>query len=183
MKKRTFILVLLLTGLFATSFAQSKAKFGHIDYGAVIKLIPGVDTAQTVLENFQKDLQSEGEQMAAEFKKKQAEFEALASNPSTAPAILKIKKDDLEKQYKKIEDFSNLMQEEIQKKQLELLKPFQDALLKAIEKVAKEVCYEKINGMKVVLDNYKGQKLFTKLRVKIKSADVVTKVIVATIKY
>jgi ribonuclease R len=37
--------------------------------------------------------------------------------------------------------------------------------------------------MKVVLENYKGQKLFTKLRVKIKSADVVTKVIVATIKY
>ena len=48
---------------------------------------------------------------------------------------------------------------------------------------AKAVCYEKINGMKVVLENYKGQKLFTKLRVKIKSADVVTKVIVATIKY
>ena len=48
---------------------------------------------------------------------------------------------------------------------------------------AKAVCYEKMFGMKVVLENYKGQKLFTKLRVKIKSADVVTKVIVATIKY
>lgn len=48
---------------------------------------------------------------------------------------------------------------------------------------AKAVCYEKMFGMKVVLENYKGQKLFTKLRVKIKSADVITKVIVATIKY
>ena len=132
MKKRTLILVLLLTGLLPATFAQSKAKFGHIDYASIIKLIPGVDTAQIVLENFQKELQSEGEQMAAEFKKKNAEFEALASNPNTAPAILKIKRDDLEKQYKKIEDFSNLMQEEIQKKQLELLKPFQEALVKAI---------------------------------------------------
>lgn len=46
---------------------------------------------------------------------------------------------------------------------------------------AKAVCYEKIIGMKVILENYKGQKLFSKMRVKIKSADVVTKVIVATI--
>ena len=38
-------------------------------------------------------------------------------------------------------------------------------------------------GMKVVLENYKGQKLFTKLRVRIKSVDIVTKVIVATVKY
>lgn len=164
MKKRTFILVLLLTGLFATSFAQSKAKFGHIDYGAVIKLIPGVDTAQTVLENFQKELQTEGEQMAAEFKKKQAEFEALASNPSTAPAILKIKKDDLEKQYKRIEDFSNLMQEEIQKKQLELLKPFQDALLKAIEKVAKEGNFTYIFDTSTLINYEKGEDIGPKVK-------------------
>jgi ribonuclease R len=48
---------------------------------------------------------------------------------------------------------------------------------------ARAVCYEKMFGMKVILENYKGQKLFTKLRVKIKSADIVTKVIVATVKY
>lgn len=164
MKKRTIILVLLVTGLFATSFAQSKAKFGHIDYGAIIKLIPGVDTAQTVLEAFQKDLQTEGEQMAAEFKKKNAEYEALASNPSTAPAILKIKKDDLEKQYKKIEDFSNLMQEEIQKKQLELLKPFQDALLKAIEKVAKEGNFTYIFDTSTLINYEKGEDIGPKVK-------------------
>lgn len=164
MKKRTFILFLLLTGLFATSFAQSKAKFGHIDYGAVIKLIPGVDTAQTVLENFQKELQLEGEQMAAEFKKKNAEFEALAANPSTAPAILKIKKDDLEKQYKKIEDFSNLMQEELQKKQLELLKPFQDALIKAIEKVAKEGGFTYIFDTSTLINYEKGEDIGPKVK-------------------
>uniref|UniRef100_UPI0040474548 RNB domain-containing ribonuclease n=1 Tax=Aliarcobacter sp. TaxID=2321116 RepID=UPI0040474548 len=48
---------------------------------------------------------------------------------------------------------------------------------------SRAICYEKIIGMKVTLDNYKGQKLFTKLRVKIKSVDVVSKLIIATIKY
>jgi ribonuclease R len=46
---------------------------------------------------------------------------------------------------------------------------------------ARAVCYEKMIGMKVVLENYKGQKLFSKMRVKIKSADIVTKIIIATI--
>ena len=44
------------------------------------------------------------------------------------------------------------------------------------------VCYENMIGMKVVLENYKGQKLFSKMGVKIKSADIVTKIIIATIK-
>ena len=44
------------------------------------------------------------------------------------------------------------------------------------------VCYENMIGMKVLLENYKGQKLFSKMKVKIKSADIVTKIIVASIK-
>ena len=44
------------------------------------------------------------------------------------------------------------------------------------------VCYDNMIGMKVVLENYKGQKLFSKMKVKIKSANIVTKIIVATIK-
>ena len=44
-------------------------------------------------------------------------------------------------------------------------------------------CYEKMIGMKVTFDNYKGQKLFTKLRAKIKSVDIISKEIIVTIKY
>ena len=44
------------------------------------------------------------------------------------------------------------------------------------------VCYDNMIGMKVVLENYKGQKLFSKMGVKIKSVDIVTKLIVVTIK-
>ncbi len=43
--------------------------------------------------------------------------------------------------------------------------------------------YSKIAGMRVVLDNYKGQNLYTRLRIVIKSADIITKQIVASIKY
>jgi len=46
---------------------------------------------------------------------------------------------------------------------------------------AKAVCYYKMPGLKVVLENYTTQKLFSKVRVKIVSANIVTKVITATI--
>ena len=48
---------------------------------------------------------------------------------------------------------------------------------------SKAVCYDKAKGMKVTLDNYKGQNLYTKLRVKIKEANILTKQIIASIKY
>ncbi|MGM0518614.1 MAG: RNB domain-containing ribonuclease [Campylobacterota bacterium] len=47
----------------------------------------------------------------------------------------------------------------------------------------KAVCYDKIKGMKVTIENYKGQNLFTKLKVKIVSANIITKEIIAQIKY
>ncbi len=48
---------------------------------------------------------------------------------------------------------------------------------------AKAVCYDKIKGMKVTIDNFKGQGLYTKVRAKIKSANYVTKEIFVSIKY
>jgi ribonuclease R len=40
-----------------------------------------------------------------------------------------------------------------------------------------------IPGAKIYLDNYKGQVLFSKIRVIIKSADIVSKKIIGNIKY
>ena len=48
---------------------------------------------------------------------------------------------------------------------------------------SKAVCYEKINGLKVTLDNYKGQALYSRVKVVIKDADIATKQIIASLKY
>jgi len=136
--KRLFIIIVLaaLLSPFAAS-AQQKAKFGHIDYGEIIKIMPGVDTVQKVIANMQAELQATGEEMAKEFQKKQEEYQALA-NKGTSPAILKIKEDELTNMYKRIQDFSQSAEQDLQAKQMELLKPFQDAILAAIKEVGKE---------------------------------------------
>lgn len=43
--------------------------------------------------------------------------------------------------------------------------------------------YDKMPGMKLVLDNYKGQVIYSKVKVIIKSVNIITKQIVASIKY
>ena len=48
---------------------------------------------------------------------------------------------------------------------------------------AKAICYDKVKGMKVTIKNYKGQNLYTKLKAKVVSANIVTKEILVEVKY
>ena len=129
-------LIIFTLCLFVTvaGFSQ-KAKFGHVDYATLMKDMPGIDTAQTVLMEYQKELEETGQQMVNEFKEKQAAYMQMA-NSGASPAILKVKEDEMMKLYERIQEFASISEEDLQNKQLELLKPFQEKLLAAIKKVA-----------------------------------------------
>ena len=138
MRKLLTIICIALLCL-TTGYAQ-KAKFGHVDYGAVMKEMPGIDTAQQALLSYQQELEAVGQQMADEFKAKQAEYTNLA-NTTTSSAILKVKEDELMKLYKRLQDFVTSSEQELQAKQLDLLKPFQEKLLATIKTVAEREKY------------------------------------------
>ena len=133
MKK--FLVIISIALLCATTGYAQKAKFGHVDYGTLMKEMPGIDTAQQALIQYQQELEAVGKQMADEFKTKQAEYANLA-NSTTSSAILKVKEDELMKLYKRLQDFVSTSEVDLQKKQIELLQPFQEKLLAAIKKVA-----------------------------------------------
>lgn len=46
-----------------------KAKFAHVDYGAIMKEMPGVDSIQKAIVDYQQELEAVGQQMADELKK------------------------------------------------------------------------------------------------------------------
>lgn len=136
--KKAFIILFVIAILCPVStFAQQKVKFGHINYGEVIKVMPGIDSVQKLVEDFQADLQATGEEMAKEFQKKQEEYQQLGQKGASA-AVIKIKEDELTKMYQRIQDFTQSAEQDMQAKQMELLKPFQDNLLAAVKEVAKE---------------------------------------------
>lgn len=137
--KKLFIATLLMVCAFVPSFAQ-KAKFAHVDYGSIMKEMPGIDTAQQALLNFQQELEAVGQQMANEFKTKQTEYANLA-NTTTSATVLKVKEDEILKLYQRLQEFMSSSEMELQNKQIELLRPFQDKLLEAIKVVAENGKY------------------------------------------
>jgi len=143
---RSYVLTLILFSLCLlfslNGLAQSK--FGHVDYSSIITKMNGIDSVQTIVKNFQSELQTIGEEMAKEFKEKQANLEKLATASGTSQAVLKIKQEELGAMYKRIQEFADSMEKDVRDKQLELLEPFQTKLIEAIKKIAKANNYSYI---------------------------------------
>jgi len=133
--KSKIVFCFLFSAFCFNCFAQSK--FGHVDYGEIMRNMQGIDSIQNVVINYAAGLQAVGEQMVKEFKEKEAAFERLANTPGTSQAVLKIRQDELGAILKRIQEFAQSMEADIQDKQLELLEPFKNRLLDAIRKVAK----------------------------------------------
>jgi outer membrane protein len=143
---------LLLSPFLLFSFnCVAQSKFGHVDYGEIMKNMQGIDSAQNVMVKFRNDMQAAAEQMTKEFQDKQADLEKLTNSSNTSQAILKIKQDELMAMYKRIQEFSQATEAEIADKQLELLEPFQTKLLAAIKKIAKADNYNYIFDISTLL--------------------------------
>jgi outer membrane protein len=144
-KPHTAYRILLSAFCFLLSLnCSAQTKFGHVDYSSIISKMQGIDSIQSLITNFQAELQAIGEEMSKEFKEKNAALEKLANNPSTSQAVLKIKQDELVAMYKRIQEFADSMDADVRDKQLELLEPFQKRLLDAIKKIAKTNNYSYI---------------------------------------
>lgn len=135
MKKILSLLFVALLVVPTVGMAQSKAKFGHLNYGEVIKEIPGIDTVQQQLLALQEELQKAGEEMQNEFQTKYQELQNSAATMS--PTLLRVKEDELNAMYARIQEFAQTMDEDLRAKQLEMLRPFQEKVLAAIAEVAK----------------------------------------------
>jgi outer membrane protein len=152
MKKHIFLIIFsLLISFFSILTISAQSKFGHVDYTAIITKMPGIDSIQTIVTNLSNDLQTIGEQMAKEFEVKQVAFEKMVTEQSSSPAVIKIKQEELMGMYKRIQEFSQSAQADIQDKQVELLEPFQKKLTNAIKKVAKENNYNYVFDIATVL--------------------------------
>lgn len=167
MKKTIYILFIAICALTINVTAQNDAKFGHLNYAELMQLVPGFDTAQTNLLSYQNELQAEGEQMVNEFKEKQAQLQAFANTATATQAKLKIKQDELENLYKRIQEYSQSIESLVYEKQLEILKPLQDLLLEAIKDVAKEGNYTYIFDVNTLASSALGDDISEKVKIKL----------------
>jgi len=138
--------------LFSSSLnCLAQSKFGHVDYTVIISNMQGIDSIQTVITNYAADLQTIGEQMYKELEDKQIALEKMASEGNTSQAVLKIRQDELMALYRRIEEFKQSAQYDIQERQTELLEPFTTKLIEAIKKIAKAENYNYVFDISTLL--------------------------------
>lgn len=116
----------------STTFAQ---KFGRFDIAAVVPNMAEFKEAQTNLEAYGKDLQDQLEQIQVEFNTKLAEYEKNAA--TYTDSVRQLKESELTQLQQRYQDFSQIAQQDMQKKQQELLAPIYEKANAAVDKIAK----------------------------------------------
>jgi outer membrane protein len=145
------IIIIFLVSLSTMTFAQVKQKLGHIDSNELLKLMPGRDSATAKITAYSKTLETQLKGMQSELETKYQDYQA--NNANWTELIKQTKQKELQDIQARIEAFQTSAQDDLEKKQNELLKPIIDKAKAAIEKVAKENQYTYIfdGGMGVLL--------------------------------
>ena len=133
------VIIIAITAFAANVNAQ---KFGHIDSNELLQLMPERAAAETAIQDYAKQLESQLQTMSAEWEAKVGEYQSKETSMTDVIKKTKVKEiTDLET---RIKEFQTTAQEELKQKENELLKPMIDKAKKAIEEVAKENKYSYI---------------------------------------
>lgn len=114
------------------TFAQSKV--AHIDTQKLISEMPEVIAAQKQLEQLEKTYTSEIENTYKEFQTKAQSYSADAANQTDVTNQARQK--ELETMQQNINQYRETAAQDLQKKQVEMMRPLYDKARAAIEKVA-----------------------------------------------
>ncbi|MCF8367256.1 MAG: OmpH family outer membrane protein [Bacteroidales bacterium] len=147
------IVVLVMVSMAFTATAQKVQKLGHIDFPALIQVMPGQDSINAAYETYAKGLENQLTTMQAELENKQMDYEA---NQATMSSIIKQTKErELQDLYNRLVEFQKQAQSDLGNYENELLQPLIEKARKAIDDVAKE------NGFTYILNSTQGMVLFS----------------------
>jgi len=146
MKKLLLLVAAALLFNIGTADAQ---KYGHVNSGEILEVMPGIDSLQIKLKDFQEDLQKMYESMMTEYQQKKDKFDREVGTMSSA--VRQVREKELQDLATRIQEFQSNAQDDLEEKQYELAKPYQDAIQDAINKVAKANGYSYIFDTKILL--------------------------------
>jgi len=153
--KRVSVLVTVVA-LFFLGFganAQTKIKLAHVNSTELMKIMPGVDTAQKAIQDMVKQWEEVIDAMETELEKKWDIFQR--DQPTMPKALQEVKMKELQDLKNRIDFTREQAQTDLQEKQEAYLKPIIDRAKSAIGEVAKE------NGYNYVFDSGMGVLLYS----------------------
>lgn len=134
------ILTLIYAMLFVFANIQAQnLKFGHINSAELLSMMPGIKTADTELQNYGKQLESQLKTMSEEYQTKVQDFQSKQTLLADAVKETKVKEiTDLEL---RIQEFQQTAQQSLERKKEELYNPIIKKAEKAIQEIGKENNY------------------------------------------
>ncbi len=147
---KQFKTLLLATALFigATSFMQAQSKVAHINTQELIQAMPAMKAAQAEMDKLGKTYEADIKAMVTEYQNKMKLYESEASTKTDEENQKRLV--EVNTMQQNIQQYQAQAQQEIQKKELELLKPITEQAKAAILKVARA------QGFQYVLDSTQG---------------------------
>ena len=137
--KKFLKLTLAVVLLFAGASAANAQKFGRVDLTAIITAMPEFEEANKNLEAYSMDLQDQLEQIQVEFNTRLADYE---KNMSTmTDSIRQLKEQELGQLQQRFQDFQQIAQQDMQRKEAEVMNPIYEKANEAVKKVATEGGY------------------------------------------
>ena len=156
-------LLMLVVALSTTVEAQKSSKIGHINSNDLLSAMPERTAVQKELEDYASQLKVTLDAMRKEYETKVGEFQSKQDVMTDVIKDTKVKEiTDLEK---RITEFQQTAEADLQKQEQTLLQPIIDKAKTAINDVAKE------NGYTYILDSSVGVVLYS-----IDSDDILSKV-------
>ncbi|AYL97038.1 OmpH family outer membrane protein [Mucilaginibacter celer] len=138
--KKLFKVALVAVGmLFAGGFANAQTKIGHINFNQLIDLMPETKTVSTSLQAYQKTFIDQMTTMNNEYQGKVKEY--TEKRATMTDAVRAAKESELTDMQKRMNDYQNNAQQQVDAKRQELGKPIIDKATTAVQAVAKEKGY------------------------------------------
>ena len=137
MKK--FLKLTLAVALMVSATAVNAQKFGRVDLASIITSMAEYTEAQTNLEAYGRDLQDQLEQIQVEFNKLYADYEKNVTTYSDT--VRQLKERELTELQQRFQDFQQIAQQDMQRKEAEVMNPIYEKANDAVKKVAAEGGY------------------------------------------
>ncbi len=130
-------------------------KFGHINSGNLLAMLPESKAADAELDKLQKKLVAKGDSMVADFRNQYEKYMKLASEGTLTQIQQKAKEAELQQQQQTLQNYEQVIKVEVGKKRETLLKPILEKVDLAIQAVGKE------EGFYMIFDESTGAMMYS----------------------
>ena len=140
MKRLKSLLIAAVLFLGTSHTINAQAKTAHVDVNELISKMPAMIDAQKQLEKLSATYDTEYKTMAEEYQNKVKKYDQEAS--TVTDAVNQTRQTEVQDLVKRITDYRDNAQKELQKKEADMVKPLMDKIKASIAKVGKAKGYQ-----------------------------------------